>query len=334
MTSNLPSLGSQLDSARAKLRRASQHLRALKQSLDRFGKGEPYRPGAKTYDPGVVGFLKSREVIERITRTELGIILPSPIIRRRMFISEIPLTITITPAMDYSLQFLRWSILIGEVVHNIGSALDNLIWELAQPLPPAPPSTASSKTRSAYQTKLNSIGFPYTKQRSNWGQSCTRYLALVPDAATRIVLEEFQAFYAWENEGTAPETFPLEIVHELWNRDKHRTVNLSLIGSSFQFTRVRMPNFFPGVDNLPSEIVELLPLRPIEGETEVAKLLVHFPHEIELPNRRFVEVNVLVQPTFTLGILFGQGSPGEGLNALDRLRAAHKLATQVVDRFL
>jgi hypothetical protein len=94
-----------------------------------------------------------------------------------------------------------------------------------------------------------------------------------------------------------------------------------------------MPNFFPGVDNLPSEIIEVFPLRPIEGETEMARLLVHFPHEVEFPFSSTYEMNMLVQPKFTLAILFGQGSQGEGLNALDRLQRARDLATQVINEF-
>ena len=154
----LPSLGKRLDSARAKLGRARQHLRALKASLELLGKREFYQPGAKAYDPGLGGFLKSREEVTTFTQTTSGIHLPRPFTRRRMFFSAIPITITLTPNTDLSPQFFRWGVLIGEIVHNIGSALDNLIWELAQAYPsqwpPEPPVTANSRIKVELQGKV------------------------------------------------------------------------------------------------------------------------------------------------------------------------------------
>lgn len=329
----LPSLGPRLDSAKAKLRRANQQIRALKRSLDRLGKRDDiYRPGAREYDPGLAGWIPSREEVEQITQVG-GIYLPKPIVRRRLFFSTIPLIITLTPVVDLSPQYLRWGILIGEIVHNIGSALDNLTWELAQPLPAQPDPSATNKVRNAYRRHLGELAFPFIKERQYWSNACDKYLYFIPDPVVRAVLEEAQPFYAWERYGTDPDTHALEIVHKLWNRDKHRTVNVSTAGLQFQLLRIRMPDFFPDVENLRSEVLEVLPLRPLEGETDMAKVLVHFPREVQFPRSRFYEMQVFVQPNFTLTILFGDGSPGEGLNALDELLAAHNLASQVIGKF-
>jgi hypothetical protein len=330
---NLPSLGSRLDSAHAKLRRADQHIDALKQSLQRLGRRDLYENGTKPYDPGFA-YLPSR--LEWVPPTGIhtsqGFLEVSPARTRTLF-RTIALVLTLTPKADLSQQYLRWGVLIGEIVHNIASALDNFIWELAQPIAAPPPATASSTIRSAYRRHLNEIGFPYTKKRSEWAGNCTRYLHFIPDSSCRAALEEAQAFFAWEQSGTDPDTFPLETIHEMWNRDKHRTINVTTTGLQLQVPSVNIPSLFPGVSELPSRVVKLFPLRPIEGETEMAVVHVDFPEEVEFPPTGRFEMTVNVHPKYTLAILFGQGVSVEGLNVLDTLQAAHELASQTVDKF-
>ena len=48
----LPSLGTRLDSARAKLARAEEHVSTLKAYLQDLGKGDIYLNGTKVYEPG------------------------------------------------------------------------------------------------------------------------------------------------------------------------------------------------------------------------------------------------------------------------------------------
>jgi hypothetical protein len=288
--------------------------------LERLSKRDIYENGAKPYEDA-----RGRPTLPSWSGQKDG--------RAVSLFNSIALTITLTPKADLSPQYLRWGVLIGEIAHNIGSALDNLVWELAQPLPPTPPPTASSKVRAEYTRHLLQLGFPYTKQRLDWAGNCARYLHFVADPAVRTVLEEAQAFYAWENERTDPETFPLEVIHELWNRDKHHTVNVAAAGLAFQVMRIRIPSLFPGVQNLPSQLVRAFPIRPLEGETEMAVVLVSFPHEIEFPPGGQLELKSYVNPSYTLAILFGQGSPAEGWDAIDRLQRAHELASQVVSKF-
>jgi hypothetical protein len=334
MTSGyLPSLGSQLDSARAKLRRANQHIGALKKSLKRFGVGDRYENGAKPYDPGVA-YLPTRVVrVPARTVPRSSGLLSIESAYERHFFRSIALTITLTPKADFSAQYLRWGVLVGEIVHNLGSALDNLIWELAQPLPSPPPASASSKMRGRDKRLRNSIGFPYTKERKDWTGNCASYLHFIPDPAIRTVLEEAQAFFAWEKTGTDPDTFPLELIHELWNRDKHRTVNVATTGLQFRVGNIRIPSLFPGVSNLPSKVIKLLPMRPLEGETEMAAIHIEFPEEVEFPPGDEFNTTVYVEPEYTLAILFGEGTTAERSNAIDGLQGAYKLAAQVINKF-
>lgn len=333
MIGTLPSLGSRLDSAQGKLRRAKQHIRAFKKSFKNFGTKDLYQNGAKAYEPGF-GYLPCHtvRVPARTKVTPLGVRYVQPA-HERTFFKKIALTITLTPKSDFSAQYLRWGILIGEIAHNVGSALDNLTWELAQPLPPLPPASASSKERVTAKRHRSEVGFPYTKERKDWKGNCTRNLRFIGDPAIRAVFEEAQAFFAWEKTGADPDTFPLEVIHELWNRDKHRTVNVTAAGLQFQVTNVRIPSLFPGVSNLPSEIIKLFPLRPLEGETEMAVIHVDLPEEIEFPPGGELDLTVYVKPKYTLAILFGEGSSAEGTMAIDGLEAAHHLASHVIDKF-
>jgi hypothetical protein len=250
-----------------------------------------------------------------------------------MFFDRFPLTITLKPRRDHAAQYLRWGIQVGEVVHNIGSALDNLVWELAQPLPLPPSPSASSKVRWQYQGRLNQLGFPYTKTRTRWPESCERYLHFVTDARVRDTIEQAQAFWDFEQKGMDPEAHPLQLVHELWNRDKHHTLNVGAAGLQLQVSPVRMPELFPDVQNLHTELIEVFPLRAIDTVTEMARLMVYFPREVEFPSGREYTMPALIQPSFTLGMLFGKDSPGEGLNTLDVLLAAHDRATRILNEF-
>ena len=305
--------------------------------MERFGKRDLYAIGAEGYEPGVV-FQDSRVVNTPayLEETAGGILVPRPASSRHLY-KSIALTVTLTPKSDFGAQFLRWGVLVGEIVHNLYSALDNLVWELAQACeaqwPPAPSPTDSGSVRRAYRRHWLELGFPYTVKSSDWAANCLRYLYFVPDPAVRGVLEKAQTFYAQQNFETDPDSFSLEVVHRLWNRDKHRTVNLATTGLQFQVVRINIPDFFPEETSLPTTVLNVFPLRPIVGKTEMAAVLVHFPEEREFPQEQFFDVTVNVDPKFTLAILFGDDTPGEGLNVLDVLMNARDIAVETIDAF-
>jgi hypothetical protein len=227
---------------------------------------------------------------------------------------------------------LGWGTVIGEIVHNLASALDNLVFELAQVNPRPPPVPTTPAEHRAWNAHLRTQGFPCCKSRKVWKAQVDRYLYFV-DRSLDAVFEELQPFYAWENDGIDPEHFPLAVVHELWNRDKHRTVNLATAGASLNFTNVRIPELFPDHSQLPFELGEVFPHRPIKGKTEVAHIFIRFPREVALPETDPVKIHVYVKPQITLAILFGQGAPGEGDDALDMLRRARDKTVEILNLF-
>jgi hypothetical protein len=105
------------------------------------------------------------------------------------------------------------AIIIGDILHNLRSALDHIAWQLALLSTPSP----HDKTE-----------FPIFWQNDNRTNGIIkRLLQNVPDDA-RKVIEALQP-YATPN----PRTHPLWLLQELSNRDKHRL--LTLTGAQWRF---------------------------------------------------------------------------------------------------
>lgn len=100
----------------------------------------------------------------------------------------------------------RWGVLVGEIVHNLRSALDHIAWQLAL-LGPNPPDPKKIK-------------FPIFKVDDPWSQGMIdANLTNVPDDAKQVI-KTFQPY----NAGNAAEAHALWILHSLWNTDKHQSV--------------------------------------------------------------------------------------------------------------
>lgn len=99
----------------------------------------------------------------------------------------------------------RWGVLVGEIVHNLRSALDHIVWQLAL-LDDGVPDKSNS--------------FPIFKVDNSWSQGMIdASLKDVSDDATQMI-KSFQPY----NAGNDAESHALWILHSLWNADKHQTV--------------------------------------------------------------------------------------------------------------
>jgi hypothetical protein len=100
----------------------------------------------------------------------------------------------------------EWGPLIGDVVHNLRSALDHLAWELALPQVKA--------------TSPDKVGFPISRPRRN--KETARWIAnraaMFPER-TRAIIEGLQPHE------TGDSLHPLWVLQKLWNADKHRTIH-------------------------------------------------------------------------------------------------------------
>jgi hypothetical protein len=106
-----------------------------------------------------------------------------------------------------------WGMLIGDCVHNLRSALDNLCFSAARLKrdPPADP---------------RGIQFPIFDTREPYEGNAARTLKQLPDAAVRL-LEHFQPF----QKGAADEIrkHSLMMLQHLSNQDKHRIPQVALL---------------------------------------------------------------------------------------------------------
>lgn len=149
----------------------------------------------------------------------------------------------------------RLSLITGDFVHNLRSALDNMVWEFSVchtgPSPPKP-------TR---------IQFPIADDPDAFLRERSRISSLSAQVQARI--ERAQPY----NRRHAELPPLLTLVRDFNNLDKHRLLNVVVAN----ITQGRIS--FTWSDTwLPDEIIPDYDLGPIEGRTKVASLTVRPPH--------------------------------------------------------
>ena len=113
----------------------------------------------------------------------------------------------------------RWAPLIGDILHNLRSALDHLMWELARlrNFGHEPPEW----TRATFPIFPNRGRFWRKGRDGRWtSASGASALQRVPGDARRLILE----VQPYKDGGRAKE-HPLWLLHRLANADKHKTLH-------------------------------------------------------------------------------------------------------------
>jgi hypothetical protein len=109
-------------------------------------------------------------------------------------------------ATDY-IPPIRLSILVGECVHNMRSAIDNLVCGLALTLK----STC----------KCRDLAFPLYRDQAEWDEKVAKALKGIPPAAKDAIRQ----LQPWADTVSSN---PLTILNKLSNVDKHRACNFTL----------------------------------------------------------------------------------------------------------
>ncbi len=110
----------------------------------------------------------------------------------------------------------HWGLLIGECVHNLRSAIDNLAFAL-------------SRLRHDPPSKPSAIAFPIYQDRSMFEKSGRAKLDQMPDTA-RELIELVQPFQRdGSEEMSTPDRDALILLQWLSNADKHRVPSVVLI---------------------------------------------------------------------------------------------------------
>jgi hypothetical protein len=206
----------------------------------------------------------------------------------------------------------EWGAIIGDVVHNLRSTLDHLVWQLTLANGLTPPAAIPWKGPGS---EWRNIRFPIhtinPRKRYPSGKRIPwRYKP--PDSlwgirsALRTELQRLQPF----NHGQDAPKKPLAILNELWNIDKHRHLHFALFFVGLHDVESRDPKIhfrivkkrFPG---------------PFKGRAEIGRVEpVGGPSNLMMVQRN-------VQPILTFDIAFEQGPPAYGgrvRETLERLR--------------
>jgi hypothetical protein len=102
----------------------------------------------------------------------------------------------------------EWSLVVGDCVQNLRSALDHLIWHLS--------------TEDERKSHPKQIQFPITLTKQDWASFGSRSIQGLVPAARKAVLV-LQPF----TKPSADRPDPLAVLNELSNLDKHRRIHLT-----------------------------------------------------------------------------------------------------------
>ena len=226
---------------------------------------------------------------------------------------------------------LLWGPVIGDIVHGLRSALDQVAWRLSVEYqatlgngPPPYPIPRKSPWRS--------ISFPACRQHSEWQEQWSKKLWAV-DPALKTVLKRFQPFYGGKNPANRE---PLAVLEELWNIDKHR--HLHLVNSTIELRDVIPARPFPGIPDFAFEVISKSAPGPLEGPAEIgrARMLRGPDGRLTGPFNDGPGIiatslpQVHMNPDLAIDVAFDQGAPAYGGSALKTLRSIRKTTQNIV----
>lgn len=117
----------------------------------------------------------------------------------------------------------KWSVVVGEIVHNLRSALDNLIYSLAVEASGQDPPPGA-----------NQLQFPICKTEESYKQQLAKGRVAPLDISTQTLVKELQPFASVANWGLA-------VVQHLNNSDKHRKLTVHAVRpASYSMSTVTM----------------------------------------------------------------------------------------------
>jgi hypothetical protein len=304
-------------SVRGKLARARQHRTALDRSLKAFRDKRPYL-----------------QTIEEPGRPGPGIYAPLPGGRDARGIQTygevytyLDYSIYLEPRPDCPAPSLSCGLLLGDALNNLCGALDNLAWAASrQGLAAAqyPAGLRGDATRAAHE---KAVMFPVCLVAANgaWNGHRTSALRFV-SPYVRTLIEGYQPFDAWRAQGHDPRLHPFVMIRDLWNRDKHRSVALTVGTASLETISAWRLDGGTGAVECRTEVLEVFG-QPIERRTRVGTVRVYLPE----PIRQTTSVRIQVHCGYRLDILFGPDVPvPAGVTVRGVLEGAEALVSLLV----
>lgn len=121
---------------------------------------------------------------------------------------------------------LKVGVVVGDIVHNLRSALDHLVYELSRP-----PGGGESPSGTEFPIFLSGTDYKGNGPRD---RSSGRYKIRAAKLGTKGIIEGFQPYHRRSD----PDLFSLWQLHELSTIDKHRLVHI--VTSAAKVTEVRI----------------------------------------------------------------------------------------------
>jgi hypothetical protein len=295
--------------ALAKIARAEVHLQALDDKIREFLQENPYsmllEPYGKcieqqTTQPLGPVFYAARDSSQRMHSLPASTItapdrLISKVRIRAREIQEHPTT--------------DWGVLIGDVVHNLRSALDHLVFDLTSiKHTPPHPFPASGQWRR--------VEFPITLDANEWSDHARRKLWGL-SKRQRARIERLQPFRRRHDRRIRqdPRRHPLYTLHELWNADKHRTLHLTASQLGFHSLDVGSPLWQSlGLPPLQARIIYRRALGPFERGTELARI-----EFLDTISENAMNMHMKMNLLFNFGVAFEEGPPAYGRGVVQTL---------------
>lgn len=183
----------QLDGIRLKMKRAKDQVDSLRAEIEAFGARKPYGLGSY-FDADA----RELSVLATVREAHSGM----------------------------------WGVMVGEILHNLRSSLDQLVWQLVILETGLPPTTTKT-------------GFPIYKSEAGYDKASGAPLLLHGVGSNaRALIKSMQPFSTGENIKS-----PLWQLREVSNFDKHRTLHVT--STSLEQVKLTFPWVKAGITYIP-----------------------------------------------------------------------------------
>lgn len=190
----------------------------------------------------------------------------------------------------------EWGVLVGEIVHNLRSALDQAAY-------------AAAGAKASRDTK-----FPICRTKEDWDKWACSMVYGIPKKAVAII-KQAQPYHYGEDRGL----HDLALLNGMWNHDKHRLLHT---------TALVLGKPHPPISKV-RDVAEIIKPRflntPLEDDTEVIRVTIR-------PSGSNPKLQM--DGKLTVGVAFAEGVEGaprlKGLHVIAVLRNAFKGVSWIV----
>jgi hypothetical protein len=234
--------------------------------------------------------------------------------------------------IDRPLPVLALGTAIGDIVHNLRSALDQLTWELSvrhqrslgvngKPLP--------KSTAIGVKPPWRDVQFPVCDAKPSWPGHVSRKLRLIDQCLVPKFDDEqphqcgkrYQRHWLW-------------LLQELWNRDKHRSITLAAQWGTTRAVTLRPANLDPmTMSEFHTEFHCLLRNAQSTGRYTDGVKLAQFRVVRRNPRLSQPQANFYVETQLRLRVKFKQAAPTYGRELLDTLQWLSANVERVLNGF-